>query len=274
MRSDSSQPAGAPPAHSSRSGEAPPASTHPGNRENTDHLGFGHPQSAFRSPVAHLWLWSMAAGGIAVDLWSKDWAFRTLDPTEGRAWIPHLLEFQLSLNAGALFGIGSGKATLFIAASLAALLFVVYLFAGTSRRQRGVHIALGLILAGAGGNLYDRATYRYDRVVLSGDRPAMIGQVASASDEASVVVTPWFAPDQTYRYDRDELAEPVRQVGVVRDFLHFTPRIGGRAIWPWVFNVADALLVVGVLLLLIGFWRQARVTARSANPADAPVPSG
>jgi hypothetical protein len=150
MRSDSSQPAGAPPAHSSRSGEAPPASTHPGNRENTDHLGFGHPQSAFRSPVAHLWLWSMAAGGIAADLWSKDWAFRTLDPTEGRAWIPHLLEFQLSLNAGALFGIGSGKATLFIAASLAALLFVVYLFAGTSRRQRGVHIALGLILAGAG----------------------------------------------------------------------------------------------------------------------------
>ena len=52
-----------------------------------------------------------------------------------------------------------------------------------------------------------------------------------------------------------------RRQGVVRDFIKFVPhfpawvpRLGGKEIWPWVFNVADAALVCGVCILLIHTW--------------------
>ena len=51
----------------------------------------------------------------------------------------------------------------------------------------------------------------------------------------------------------------------VRDFIHPLPGVnlpfgltwpgGDRQIWPWVSNVADALLIVGIALLLIHLWR-------------------
>lgn len=54
----------------------------------------------------------------------------------------------------------------------------------------------------------------------------------------------------------------------VRDFLHPLPGVhlpfglawpgGERQIWPWVSNVADAILIVGVGLLLIHLWRVER----------------
>ena len=46
-------------------------------------------------------------------------------------------------------------------------------------------------------------------------------------------------------------------------------KIGGLRIdiWPWVFNVADVLLVVGVGLLLLNFWwdRKAEKAAEAAR---------
>ena len=43
---------------------------------------------------------------------------------------------------------------------------------------------------------------------------------------------------------------------VVRDFIKFEVKIAGREIYPWIFNVADAMLVVGVGILLMNFWRE------------------
>jgi hypothetical protein len=126
-----------------------------------------------------------------------------------------------------------------------------------------MHVALALILAGALGNLYDRTVHRYDRVQFAGSPQALIGWVESAPDAEFVVVRPWYRADHVTRRHRSELAEPVRRVGVVRDFLRFVPSIGGRALWPWVFNVADVLLVVGVGLMIIGYWR----SPHGAGPA-------
>jgi hypothetical protein len=45
---------------------------------------------------------------------------------------------------------------------------------------------------------------------------------------------------------------------VVRDFVKIEAKIGAFALWPWVFNIADALLVVGVAGLLVSFWQDRR----------------
>lgn len=57
----------------------------------------------------------------------------------------------------------------------------------------------------------------------------------------------------------------------VRDFLHPLPtaRVGGRALWPYVSNVADALLLVGILGLLIFSWK--KPTPRKPGKKDTPT---
>jgi signal peptidase II len=47
--------------------------------------------------------------------------------------------------------------------------------------------------------------------------------------------------------------------GCVRDFIHPLPRVrwpgATREVWPYVSNVADALLLIGIVLLLWHAWR-------------------
>jgi lipoprotein signal peptidase len=50
------------------------------------------------------------------------------------------------------------------------------------------------------------------------------------------------------------------------------PVVAGYRIWPWVFNLADAWLVIGVGLLLLNFWwdrRQEKAAERAAAAASA-----
>jgi hypothetical protein len=51
----------------------------------------------------------------------------------------------------------------------------------------------------------------------------------------------------------------------VRDFIRIEAQIGSYSVWPWIFNIADALLVVGVIILLLNFW----VDHRKHNAASA-----
>jgi hypothetical protein len=55
----------------------------------------------------------------------------------------------------------------------------------------------------------------------------------------------------------------------VRDFIRvdasFRLRGKDRDVWPWIFNIADSMLVVGVGLLLVIYWRHP-VPPRSASP--------
>ncbi|GMV25592.1 MAG: hypothetical protein AMXMBFR58_16230 [Phycisphaerae bacterium] len=124
----------------------------------------------------------MTVLGLAADLASKYWAFariapvpvtfsrqdvleatslaRLIPPHQPMVVIPNLLEFTLVLNPGAVFGIGAGKRMFFIVVTVAAIAFAGWMFARWTRPERwGAHAAIGLLIAGAVGNLYDRIVY-------------------------------------------------------------------------------------------------------------------
>lgn len=233
--------------------------------------GLSRPDSAFRSPAAQLMLWATTGLCLWMDLASKAWAFANLGADEAKVLVPGLITAHRSLNSGALFGSFSGWVPAFIVASVLALAFVVYVFACSGRRQRFLHLGLAFILAGALGNLYDRTFVQADVLTLkpTADRSGgqLIGLIVSESGANPVIVASY--PDKQNRRSipRDRIQEMNRQ-GVVRDFIKFAP-IGGFDYWPWVFNIADALLVVGVGILLICFWRERRPPAvtESAGPA-------
>ncbi|HEY3243936.1 MAG TPA: signal peptidase II [Phycisphaerae bacterium] len=225
-------------------------------------------EPALRHRGSVLLLCILTSGGLLLDLWSKRWAFRSLTSHDVLTVIPGVLSFRRSLNAGALFGWGKGWVPLFIVASVVALGFVVYLFASSHRRQRLLHIALALILAGATGNLFDRAFIIADMVPgsVEGERH-FIGKVVSDVPGEPLRIGEYPDGGDVRVYPA---GTPVHSIGVVRDFIKIDLEIGGREIWPWVFNVADALLVIGVVLLLIEFWVSGRRAARPAVGGEVP----
>ncbi|MEE9130887.1 MAG: signal peptidase II [Phycisphaerales bacterium] len=206
--------------------------------------------AAYRSARAWLVLLTMLTVGLAVDLGLKRWSFENLanepvildrkqllhDPHwripqhESFTVIPRVLELHLVENRGAVFGIGVDQRIFFIVFTVGALMAAVVVFARwTTNRSRLAHLALGLILAGGIGNLYDRV-----------------------------------------------------QFGVVRDFLHLFPgwampfgwrwRGESNEIFPWVFNLADVMLLAGMGMLMLHLHRRDRQrrTARAlaAQQAD------
>ncbi len=215
--------------------------------------------SAFYSISAHVLFWSVGVGALVADLWSKHWAFSELGPREVRPMIAGALDLHRSLNDGAVFGSMPGYSGLFIIASIAALGVVLYMFSQSTRTQRSLHVALALILAGAMGNLYDRAYVIADVVKYTdsaGRTVSIIGTNLSEPDDAEIRLTDWPEGTRVNVFQRSEVTT-VRQ-GVVRDFIKFVwkfpgwvPRVGGRDVWPWVFNIADAGLVAGVGILLL-----------------------
>jgi signal peptidase II len=196
---------------------------------------------AIASPRAWLVLLVVALTGLIADLGSKAVAFRTIadapvavsreqvltERAAGRSLsrlipphqpvtvVPNVLEFSLVLNPGAVFGIGAGKRWFFVAFTVAALGLAIWMFGAWTRpRDTLAHAAIGLLIAGGLGNLYDRLVY-----------------------------------------------------ACVRDFIHPLPGVlmpfgwrmpfgGGREIWPYVSNVADLWLLIGIGMLMWYLWRQ------------------
>ena len=113
------------------------------------------------------WVWflSLASVGLTIDLASKSWVFAALGgPGKAGNWVTPLLggwsTFRLmtSINEGALWGIGQGLTWLFALLSVVAILGVLtWLFVYGAARSLWLTIAMGLIMAGTLGNLYDRA---------------------------------------------------------------------------------------------------------------------
>jgi signal peptidase II len=185
---------------------------------------------AWRAPAAWLLLTTVLALGLSIDLATKWWTFENVATTAVRIDrdrilndrfydpVPHhqpkralpwnLLHLRLVINKGAVFGLGQDKREFFIAFTVIAVAAAIVFFARTSAKFWLAHAALGLILAGGLGNLYDR----------------------------------W-------------------QFAAVRDFLHMLPgwRLpfglswpgGSGEIFPWVFNLADVMLLTGMALLLV-----------------------
>ncbi|MCK6457336.1 MAG: signal peptidase II [Phycisphaerae bacterium] len=224
-------------------------------------------RSAVRDGASHARLWLVAAIGLALDLWSKEWAFSTLTPESPRTIVKDVLDFQLSLNPGALFGMGAGFAPIFIGASVLALMFVLYLFCHSTPAHRWIHFGLGCVLAGALGNLYDR-TMESAYVVY--DTTSGVRHIGKLIDEGEYTVV--VGDFKTGRNPRPHLRTPDVIAGhrpVVRDFIKIQAKVAGHSIWPWIFNVADALLVVGVAVLLLNFWLEHRYAEGLDEPAPA-----
>jgi signal peptidase II len=228
-------------------------------------------RSALWNPLAHLRFWIVVALGLLVDLWSKDWAFRTLGQSGRRVLIPHVLEFQTMVNDGALFGIGGGQTTLFLLASLLALALVLWMFAHSPPRVRLLHVALGAILAGALGNMYDRMFVQL--IELRGPGVPAGYYVAVHEPDGRLAGYREYAP-RPGAADRLVAVERVggspAAIGHVRDFIKIPTKLWGqRDLWPWVFNVADMLLVGGVAILAGRLWREHRPGPARTGPLDA-----
>jgi signal peptidase II len=163
-----------------------------------------------RSPGALSRFFLVAGAGLSLDLWTKNLAFSQLSPA-GPPYelIPGWVEFEITANHGAVFGLGQGWGILFICVSFAAIAFLVYLFAVSAKQHKVYQVLLGVLLAGVLGNLYDRI-----------------------------------------------------MLGYVRDMIHALPR--WPHLFPWIFNVADSLLCVGVSLMIL---------YNLLTPADAAPPN-
>lgn len=98
--------------------------------------------------------------GCALDLLTKHCVFQWRGmPVESPVWWiwePYI-GIETALNRGALFGIGSGFGPGFAVLSvMAAAGIVVWLFWFQAARDLLLTIALGCVMGGIGGNLYDR----------------------------------------------------------------------------------------------------------------------
>jgi signal peptidase II len=112
---------------------------------------------------------SIALGGLMFDLVTKAMIFARIGPPHSRvvSLVPRVLELQTSQNTGALWGLGAGlpgSSLIFAGLSVVAALIICYwLFFLGAASSRVLTIALGLIMAGALGNCYDRLVFGYVR---------------------------------------------------------------------------------------------------------------
>src|SRR3954471_22757818 len=114
--------------------------------------------------------WSIALGGAAFDLVTKSLAFARIgEPPFARpvSVIPDVLELYTSYNSGALWGFGGNlpySSQIFAGLSVVAAVAICYwLFVKGASSDARLTAALGLIMAGALGNCYDRLVLNHVR---------------------------------------------------------------------------------------------------------------
>jgi signal peptidase II len=112
----------------------------------------------------------IAIGGSAVDLTTKQIVFqwRGYPPPFGQfnsEWwlIEPYVGVETAINTGALFGAGAGWGKWFAILSIvAAIGILVWLFGWGGAEDRWLTVALGCVMAGIVGNLYDRLGLWYE----------------------------------------------------------------------------------------------------------------
>jgi signal peptidase II len=117
----------------------------------------------FPTPTNRLFLWLSLAGAVlALDLGTKLWAESWLPLHQPQPLLP-LLNLTLTYNTGAAFSFlsqaGGWQRWLFTGLSLLVSLVLMVWLSRLERRETYTGLALSFILAGALGNLIDRALY-------------------------------------------------------------------------------------------------------------------
>lgn len=151
---------------------------------------------------------------LALDLWSKAWVWEHLRDGQEVEIIPRLFYFKFGFNTGSAFSFlrdESWARGFFITVTFLALGYMAWLAMKMPTKRAYGFVAVGLISAGAAGNLHDRF-FRQMEVFIEGEGRVM-------------------------------------RHGVV-DFLQVFLNYDTGNYWP-IFNVADSSLVCGVALLLI-----------------------
>lgn len=119
------------------------------------------PARLFRGKLA---FWLPIAPLLALDLWSKSAVFAYLNAGPMR---PHVLldwegkvrfSFVQVWNKGTIWGLGQDLHLPLVILRFVAIAVILTFAAKTVRAQRGTLIALGVILSGALGNLWDNLT--------------------------------------------------------------------------------------------------------------------
>jgi len=171
---------------------------------------------------------------VAADLVSKEWVFAARGMPGQSAPVPVLppwLVLETNLNEGALFGMGQGMGAVFATVSVAAVVGILMLVAKpTTRADRVLLVALGMIVGGILGNLYDRLGL-----------PGLRWHAASGREGQAVLA--------------------------VRDWIHF--EIPGILDWP-IFNIADSWLVIGAAILLVTSFLTREITATDTPRQTGP----
>jgi len=146
--------------------------------------------------------------------------------------IPGLIHLEVTANQGAVFGLGQGQRWFFVAVSIAAVAFLTFLFR-RGGRSAWYQIVLGMLLAGVLGNMLDRVSLGYVRDMIH----ALPG---------------WHWPHWL--------------VGMLPDW---SWKFG--EVFPWIFNVADSLLCVGVAILILhGLMVSPPPQPQATKPSDPP----
>jgi signal peptidase II len=176
---------------------------------------------------------AIAACGFAVDQATKAWIFSWPELGRGQVhWLwPEHAGFQLSWNQGALFGMGQGSTWLFAALSiLAGCAIPLWLFYWRAASDLWLTAALGSVMGGLLGNLYDRLGL----------------------------------PDHLWPGRASDVDQPVH---AVRDWI--LVQWSDQLRWPN-FNIADSLLVVGAIALMLHALRGPGSVTDAADVASDP----
>ncbi len=190
---------------------------------------------------------AVAALGVTLDQLAKQWAHADLRGRPTLSVIEGVLEFGYAFNPGSAFGMFAGvegMRPVFIALTVAALVYVIWLIRRMPIEARAGFVALGLMTGGALGNLLDRL-FRVDDVrIRFHDRLPFHALIEHPTQLADAL-------------GRGQNYADVPRHGVV-DFI--VVHLGGERPWP-AFNLADSFLVLGVGLLLLVLLRHGSAVA-------------
>lgn len=176
------------------------------------------------------------AAGVALDLWSKAAAFAAMPPLNPEGpirWVAgRWLGLTQTWNPGAVWGLGGSYPGVLLVVRLGVLLLVLVYVIRMRGRRPFASLALGLISAGAVGNLYDNLHTRPGGFT-------------------------W------------DLAALIRSPGRVRDFIHVDLGFWPADPWPD-FNAADAMILTGVALLVLVMPGSKAAAPQEAARGEAP----
>lgn len=100
-----------------------------------------------------------AAVSIALDLWTKAWAWENLRYQPAVVVFDKLFYLEFSFNTGSAFGLFGGQdfaRPFFIVVTILTLIYMGYLVRRLPTDRVYGYLAIGLVMGGAVGNLHDR----------------------------------------------------------------------------------------------------------------------